>query len=151
MAFFQMFADTSETLWVVVPIKEKGAHKKWCRLDVCVMRYGGRGGDGAGFSSKLHGGPHLEPSENALFLAFFIRSNREKSGEYDGVLYFVIEQRKECQNGGKREKFPRFHKNVARFPPSKCSNCYETWCVSVSMLEITVVKISKIFIDKKKR
>lgn len=111
----------------------------------------GGGGGGAGFSSKLHGGPHLEPSRNALFFAFFIRSNREKSGEYDGVLYFVIAQRKECQNGGKRGKFPRFHKNVARFPPSKCSDRYETWCVSVSMLEITVVKISKIFIDKEKR
>lgn len=93
-----------------------------------------------GFSSKLHGGPLLKPSENALFLAFFICSDREKSGEYDGVLYFVIERRKECQNGGKREKFPRFHKNVARFPPSKCSDRCETWCVGVSMPEIIVVK-----------
>lgn len=94
-----------------------------------------------GFSSKWHGGPHLETSENALLLAFSIRSYGESNGEHDGAVYFEIWQRKECENGRKRGKFPRFEKKAAPFPPSKCSDDYETWCVGTPMLENPVVKI----------
>lgn len=136
-----MCADASETLWIVFPNNKKGSHKIWCRLKVCVMRYGGRGGGLRGIFIKWHGGPHLETSENALLLALFIRSYGELNGKNDGVVYFVIRQRKECENGGKRGKFPRFGKKAAPFPPSKCSDDYETWCVSTLMLGNPVVKI----------